>query len=406
MLIKDHPIETTTPTKLLIVDDLQENLRALEAIIRGEDRIIYQASSGDEALSLLLEHEFALAILDVQMPGMDGFELAELMRGTAKTRHIPIVFVTAAASELNFAFRGYETGAVDFLHKPLDINAVKSKVNVFVALDQQRRETQRQVVALEHSRKEQEVLLKELEKTQVDLQNSVRIRDDFMSMVAHELRTPLNTLFLDVQVRSLQLERGNLAAFNPEQLPKMLERDRRQITNMIRLIDDMLDLSRISSGKLSIRPTQTDMTILLERLVTDFQLQAQAAGYKISLEILDAAQGMWDEFRIEQIIANLLTNALRYGHGKPISVTLRRIDDHAQIAVRDQGQGISPEDQARIFLAFERCQGSEGSAGLGLGLYIAQQLAEAHQGQILIESIQGEGSTFTLKLPLSIDPIQ
>jgi DNA-binding response OmpR family regulator len=137
---------------------------------------------------LLLEHDFALAILDVQMPEMDGFELAQLMRGTEKTRHIPIVFVTAAGKEMNFAFQGYESGAVDFLHKPLDINAVQSKVNVFVALHQQRSETRRQVQALEYSRQQQEALLKELRATQAELQRLLRLRDEFMSMVAHDAR--------------------------------------------------------------------------------------------------------------------------------------------------------------------------------------------------------------------------
>ncbi|MFN3570937.1 MAG: two-component system response regulator, partial [Polaromonas sp.] len=131
--------------KVLIVDDLPDNLLALNALIRLEGRDIHQASSGEAALDLLLQHEFALAILDVQMPGMNGFELAELMRSTEKTRHIPIVFVTAAGKESNYAFKGYETGAVDFLYKPLDSEAVKSKVNVFVELYLQRNETRRQV---------------------------------------------------------------------------------------------------------------------------------------------------------------------------------------------------------------------------------------------------------------------
>ena len=142
------------PSKLLIVDDLPENLRALDALIRDGKRQVFQASSGEEALTLMLEHEFALAILDVQMPGMDGFELAELMRGTERTRNIPIVFVSAAGRELNYAFKGYEQGAVDFLHKPLDPDAVRSKVNVFVTLDQQRREMRRQMEALERSRRD------------------------------------------------------------------------------------------------------------------------------------------------------------------------------------------------------------------------------------------------------------
>src|SRR5476651_2910461 len=155
--------------KLLIVDDLPENLLALEASIRDDGYSIHQASSGEEALALLLEHEFALAILDVQMPGMNGFELAELMRGTEKTRHIPIVFVSAAGRELNYAFKGYESGAVDFLHKPLDIHAVKSKVNVFVELYRQSKAMKQQVEALEQSRQEQEALLKQLQATQNEI---------------------------------------------------------------------------------------------------------------------------------------------------------------------------------------------------------------------------------------------
>ena len=241
-------------SKVLIVDDLADNLQALDALIRHEQRMIFHAASGEQALQLLLEHEFALAILDVQMPGMDGFELAELMRGTERTRHIPIVFTSAAGRELNYAFKGYETGAVDFLYKPLDSDAVRSKVNVFVALDQQRHEGRRQVAELEQSRKEQQQLVEELSATQAELQRSLRMRDDFMSLVAHELRTPLNTLFLESQMRMLQLQRGNLEALGPDRLPAMIARDQRQIQSMIRLIDDMLDVSRIRSGSLSIRP--------------------------------------------------------------------------------------------------------------------------------------------------------
>jgi CheY-like chemotaxis protein len=271
------------PSKLLIVDDLPENLRALDALIRDEQRQVFQAHLGREALTLMLEHEFALAILDVQMPGMDGFELAELMRGTERTRNIPIVFVSAAGRELNYAFKGYEQGAVDFLYKPLDPDAVRSKVNVFVTLDQQRREMRRQMEALERSRREQEILLRELNKTQEELQRSLRMRDDFMSLVAHELRTPLNTLFLETQMRSLQLKRGNLPAFNPEQMGNMIKRDERQIKAMIRLIDDMLDVSRMKSGTLSIRPAKVELMGLLERVVNDLSLQAAAAGSTLQL---------------------------------------------------------------------------------------------------------------------------
>lgn len=380
-------------SKLLIVDDLPENLLALSKIIEQDDRIIYQASSGEAALSLLLEHDFALAIIDVMMPGMDGFELAELMRGTERTRNVPIVFVSAAGRELNYAFKGYETGAVDFLYKPLDIAAVKSKVNVFVALCQQRHEVRLQVEALEASRRE-------LHATQAELERSLKMRDDFMSMVAHELRTPLNTLFLEAQLRGMQLDKGNMAAFTQEQLRKMVARDGRQIQSMIRLINDMVDVSRIRSGKLSIRPADTELAALLTRIVSDLAQRTEAAGATIDLHAPEPVAGVWDEFRVEQIIINLLTNALRYGGSKPVLVTLMQYDGLAEIIVRDQGVGISEEDQRRIFNPFERAGTKDVKEGLGLGLYIARQLAESHGGTLDVESAPNEGAAFRLTLPL------
>lgn len=386
---------------ILIVDDLPENLLALNALIRQDDRTIYQASCGEDALALLLDNEFAMAILDVQMPGMNGFELAELMRGTEKTRHIPIVFVSAAGKELNYAFKGYETGAVDFLYKPLDIDAVRSKVNVFVELYKQRNETRRQVEALEKSRQEQEVLLRELQVTQGELQNAVRMRDDFMSMVAHELRTPLNTLFLEAQLRKMQLDRGNTAVFDAAYLQKMVARDQRQIQAMVRLIDDMLDVSRIRSNRLSIRPSQVDLQALLARVVGNLSNQASAAGSTITLEPGEPATGTWDEFRIEQVVINLLTNALRYGKGKPVTVSSVGVPGGVRIQVRDEGMGISGEDQKRIFEQFERANGNDGTGGLGLGLFITRQLVEAHGGKIGVESREGEGATFMVTLPFT-----
>ena len=387
------------PSKLLIVDDLPENLRALDALIRGEGRLVYQASSGEEALALMLEHDFALAILDVQMPGMDGFELAELMRGTERTRNIPIVFVSAAGRELNYAFKGYETGAVDFLYKPLDPDAVRSKVNVFVTLDQQRRQMQRQMAAIERSRQEQETLLRELNQTQEELQRSLRMRDEFMSLVAHELRTPLNTLFLEAQMRSLQLKRGTLATIKPDQFETMIKRDERQIKAMIRLIDDMLDVSRMRSGQLSIRPGQVQLMDLLERVVSDLSLQAAATGCKLSLQPHPPVEGCWDEFRIEQVVVNLLTNALRYGGGQPVEVSVQYAHETVRIDVRDEGKGIAPSDLERIFEPYERGARNGEPKGLGLGLYISRQLAISHGGELRVSSKPGEGSTFSLILP-------
>ena len=394
---------TEDKTNLLIVDDLPENLLALDALIRGADRCIYKASSADVALDLLLEHDFAVAILDVQMPEVNGFELAALMRGTERTRHIPIIFVTAAGDNPNYAFKGYETGAVDFLYKPLDHFAVRSKVGVFVALHQQRTETGHQLAALEQSRHAQELLVQQLNATQLELQRALQMRDDFMSMVAHELRTPLNTLFLETQVRTMQIKRGNQEAFALAQMATMVARDERQIHAMIRLIDDMLDVTRLRNNTLSIRPAAVELSHLLHRVIGDLERRAKNSGSLISLDTGFAStattEGKWDEFRIEQIIVNLLTNAIHYGAGKPITVRLEADAQQARISVRDHGQGIAEVDQARIFAPFERGTDNKISSGLGLGLYISRQLAQAHHGTLNVHSVPGDGATFTLVLP-------
>lgn len=393
----------TDEANLLIVDDLPENLLALDAILRNPGVRVHQAESAEQALELLLQHEFALAILDVQMPGMDGFQLAEMMRGTERTKQIPIVFVSAAGRELNYAFKGYESGAVDFMHKPLDTHAVRSKVSVFVDLYRNRKRMARQLEALERSRREQEVLLDQLRSTKAELEDAVRMRDDFMSIVSHELKTPLNTLILEVQLRKLQLGRNNFAAFSDDKLRQMVDKDERQIRSLIRLIDDMLDVSRIRTGKLSIRPDRFDLGKLVASVVENFAPQMEASGCKLLFQRPEPIVGVWDEFRIEQVLANLLTNAMRYGAGKPVQVNVSATPATACIEVRDQGIGISQKSLERIFCQFERAEGSESSAGLGLGLFIAEQIVKAHDGRIQVESEEGQGALFRVLLPLNAE---
>jgi signal transduction histidine kinase len=364
---------------LLLVDDLRENLVALEALIRAPDRRIFTARSGDEALSLMLEHSFALAIIDVQMPSMNGFELAELMRGTERTRAIPIVFVSAAGREQNYAFRGYESGAVDFLYKPLDPHTVRSKVNVFVELFRQRQE---------------------LQEAKAQLQRAVSMRDDFMSMIAHELRNPLNSVYLQAQLRRKMVSGPKQP--DAQAMLRMVERDERQIRSMVRLLDDMLDVSRARTGNLTIVPAPFDLVASAQVVVEAIQEQGKATGVQVTLSAPPSLEIVGDEFRIEQVITNLLTNALRYGEGKPVAVAVGVREDapEAFVSVRDQGMGIAPADQERIFEQFERTEGAAQVAGLGLGLYIARQIAQAHHGRLEVRSARGEGAEFVLSLPL------
>jgi signal transduction histidine kinase len=183
---------------------------------------------------------------------------------------------------------------------------------------------------------------------------------------------------------------------------RMVERDERQIRSMVRLLDDMLDVSRARTGNLTIVPAPFDLVASAQVVVEAIQEQGKATGVQVTLSAPPSLEIVGDEFRIEQVITNLLTNALRYGEGKPVAVAVGVREDapEAFVSVRDQGMGIAPADQERIFEQFERTEGAAQVAGLGLGLYIARQIAQAHHGRLEVRSARGEGAEFVLSLPL------
>jgi signal transduction histidine kinase len=373
--------------EILIVDDVKDNLLALKSLLKRDDVKIYEALSGKEALEMMMKQDFCLALLDVRMPGMDGFELAELMRGTNKTKNIPIIFVTADTKDQTHVFKGYESGAVDFLRKPLDPHSVISKVNVFLELHQQKKKLRKQVL--------------ELNKVKLELEHAVSAREEFMSIAGHELKTPITTLKLQAQLRKRSLEKKNESAFTPDKLEKMFDSDSKQLERLTRLIDDMLDITRIASGKLSMILEDFDLCALVQEVVERHLELFKSSGVELHTTACTPINGCWDKFRIEQVITNLLTNAIRYGAGKPVTITLNQEHEHAIVVIKDQGIGIAEDDLTRIFQRFERIPGSE-STGLGLGLYIVNQIIEAHKGTIEVESQKGLGSAFTIKLPLKI----
>jgi signal transduction histidine kinase len=221
-----------------------------------------------------------------------------------------------------------------------------------------------------------------------------------MSIVSHEVRTPLNGLILETQLRKLHLAKDNASAFTMDKLKAMVDRDERQIQSLIRLIEDMLDVSRIRTGKLSIRTSPFDLAELVVNMVESYSAQIAAAESVVTLHASEPVIGVWDEFRIEQVVANLLTNALRYGAHKPIEVWVYSEGNEARVDVRDQGIGISAENQKRIFQQFERVSASHAVSGLGLGLFISDQIVAAHGGTISVESEEGNGSLFRVSLPL------
>lgn len=372
--------------KCLIVDDLMENLIALRSLLKDEKIQVIEATSGIEALDLLLEHDFALALIDVQMPNMDGFELAEIMRSTEKTRNIPIIFVTAAEADSRRVFQGYEAGAVDFLQKPLAPQIVLGKVRIFLELFEQKVRLQNKLI--------------KIKETEASLKKALKSRDDFLSICSHELKTPLTTLKMLIQITNhLKERKGSEEAFSQENMEKFLNQADRSVDRIIRLVNDMLDISRISTGRLSLNLEQ----VLLDQLVHDVAERLSSlmifSGCDLRIQATRNVIGFWDRFRLEQVLTNLLTNAAKYAPNAPVEVTLTEEGNNAVLRVRDHGKGIPEEDQKRIFERFVRAVTSGSVSGLGLGLYISKEIIELHHGKISVESTVGKGTTFTIVLP-------
>ena len=230
-------------------------------------------------------------------------------------------------------------------------------------------------------------------------QQAIRARDEFLSIASHELKTPLTPLKLQTQGMRRSLKLGGNAKIEPERLSKMLEISDKQIGRLSKLVDDLLDISRISVGRLNVEPERFELTGLVQEIVERFSAQLKEANCPVELCAKDPITVEWDKFRIEQVIVNLLTNAMKYGIGKPIRIEVLNERGRIKIEVQDHGIGIALKDQAIIFERFERAVSASRFAGLGLGLYIVAQIITAHGGEISVESELGEGSRFIVHLP-------
>ena len=347
----------------LLVDDLEENLLVLSALLEPLDVEILTARSGADALDLLLSHDVALVLLDVHMPEMDGFELAELMRGAERTRHIPLIFVTAAGREAQRIFKGYDLGAVDFLYKPIDAHVLLSKARVFVELHRQKQLLAQQL----HERTE-----------------TLRMNETFAAMLGHDLRSPLDFIV----TASHLLER---VADDPEAVRRTARQMRASGVRMGRMIADMLDLARGRlGGGIPIQPQPIDLAATVQRVIVECQgAQPQA---RILVEATGDLTCDADPERLAQVLSNLIGNALQ--HGAPGVPVIVRLDGTAPatiaVAVENTGE-IEPEALPHLFESFVRGPGRTHEGGLGLGLYITQQIAQAHGGDVAARS--GGGAT-------------
>ena len=507
--------EVPRPVNLLLVEDQAADMLALERALRPLGQRLTKVSSGEEALAHLGDADLAVILMDVRLPGLDGFETALLIREREPDRRTPIIFLTGASREEAPVVRAYASGAVDYLYKPLEPEALRAKVTTLVSMHRELARLKREKEALECQAREALVAerrqadryrslveasatlvwtkdaqgqamegspawceftgqseaerqglgwmdaihpedrevsrnawthaisqrteyraeyrlrrkdgvyvpfsvrgvpvfepdgsvrewvgasfdISALKRTEAELREAVRLREEFLSVAAHELKTPLTPLTLRQQLIRQGL-RGPLTPETAERLTRHLDAAGGQLRRLVGLVDSLLDTARISSGRLPLRTEgEVNLAAVVRDVASGFEAQALAAGCPLEIDAPARVLGRWDVLRLEQVVTNLLSNALKFGAGSTVFVHVAETPEGARLVVRDKGIGIEPKFLPRVFEKFERGVSERHYGGLGLGLFITRQVVEALGGRISVESEPTQGATFTVELP-------
>ena len=408
---------TETVVNILIVDDEPRNLAVLESVLDDPGYRLVRATSGDEALLALVADEFAVLVLDVRMPGMTGFELAQMIKERKKTARIPIIFLTAYYNEDQHILEGYGSGAVDYLHKPVNPAVLRSKVSVFAELHRKGREIERanrMLLAEVSERRRAEERLKDLnesldqrvtERTHALQQSEARLReanqrkDEFLATLAHELRNPLAPVRNAIHFLKL---RGP-ATPDVQWASDIIDR---QVHAMSRLIDDLMDVSRINRGRIELRPSLVPLDAVVADAVETIQPQIDGSGHKLTV-LQPPAKLMVeaDRARLGQAFMNILSNAAKYTDpGGQIELRVVAEGGTALVSVRDSGIGIPPHRLEDVFEMFSQEEPAiaRSRGGLGIGLSLTRKLVQMHGGSVTATSEGvGKGSHFMVRLPLA-----
>ncbi len=406
---------------ILMVDDKADNLLALEALLGDLGQNLVKAYSGTEALKCVLKQDFALILMDVQMPGMDGFETVDLIKERDRSRHTPVIFLTALSKSDVYISRGYSVGAVDYILKPIVPEILRSKVAVFVDLFQKSEEVKRLNEELEARVMKRTAQLQEANnELHAEIAERKRLeqqKDGFIAVASHELRTPLTTIkgYTKLALRSAE-NTGD------EKLIRTLSIVSEKTDQLTRLMNDMLDVSRIEQDILPLDITTFDVGKLLKEIINGLELIAPEFIFDLKLPpvvvLADAIQAdadaallvSADRQRIEQVVTNLLENAIKYTgkatvEERKIEVSARPAGDEIIIKVRDHGVGIPVEQQSQVFSRFFRASNVTSAKypypGMGLGLFISHGIVQRHGGKIWVESSGQDGSTFSFSVPCS-----
>jgi signal transduction histidine kinase len=386
-------LQSETGASVLVVDDHPPNLVAVEAILEPLGHRLVMVTSGEEALRHLLREDFALILLDVQMAKMDGIETAALIKGLERTRHIPIMFLTAVNRDAEHVFKGYRHGAVDYLLKPIEPELLRAKVTVFVDLYLRGEQIKRQAAQLIENAK----LYEQERQARATAEAATRARENALAVVSHDLRNPLSTISMGATLMLEMMPDNGPSAPHRQTATKIL----RAAEQMATLLNDLLEVSRMEAGHLSLERSPQATEVLIGQALEMFQPLAAQRGQRVTVEnsVADVLV-LCDASRISQVFSNLLGNAIKFTRpGGTIALGARRAGEMVQFSVADDDAGIPAEQLPHIFERYWQARTTDRN-GVGLGLAIAKGIVEAHGGTIRVES-SSAGTTFTFTIPVA-----
>ena len=421
---------------LLLVDDSEANLIAMRAILEDLDENLIAVDSGKRALRTLLDQDFAVVLLDVDMPLIDGFEVATMMRQVQKLRHTPIIFLTALYQNESAVAKGYALGAVDYIFKPIEPEILKAKVRFFIELyrksaeiteqsellreanrrlddlnlnlerrvDERTAQLETAIADLEREIAERKLIERERERllhseqaARAEAERANRLKDEFLATISHELRTPLNSILGWIKILNEGADKDTA-----ERALEVIDRNARA---QAQLVEDILDISRTVSGKLPLQLDAADPRLIVEAVIETVRPTLTSKKLKLETDIgAEVTPLTADAMRLQQVIWNLLTNAIKFTpNGGQVWLSLQQQNERLRLEVRDSGEGIDKDFLPFVFDRFRQADGSttRRHGGLGLGLAIAQSVVEAHNGTIQVTSEGiGKGACFTVELPV------